>query len=79
MRLVEKGVLEKGDRNHASIINFEHISHFITPLLLINFEQINADWASETIVSDDKLVFSKCGKYIVLWAGKICRHLPAKS
>ena len=26
----------------------------------------------ETLVSDNKFVFINCGKYIVLWAGKIC-------
>ena len=26
----------------------------------------------EKLVSDNKLVFSNCEKYIVLWAGKIC-------
>ena len=43
-------------------------------LLLMNiaaFEQINLSWACETIVSDNKLIFSNYGKYIVLWAGKI--------
>ena len=28
-------------------------------------------WIWKTIVSDNKYVFSNCGKYIVLWAGEI--------
>ena len=39
----------------ASIINFKHISYFI--LIIDEFEQINAEWAWETIVSDNKFVF----------------------
>ena len=39
---------------------------------IVEFEQINACWASGTVVSDNKFVFSNCEKYIVLWAGKIC-------
>ena len=35
----------------ASVVNFEHISHFIA-----EFEQINICWVLETIVSDSKVV-----------------------
>ena len=41
----------------------EHISHFVLLLLLLN---------SRYIVSDKKLIFSKCEKYIVQCTGKIC-------
>ena len=32
----------------ASIVNFEHISHFT--VIIAEFEQINAGWAWQTIV-----------------------------
>ena len=32
----------------ASVVNFEHISHFV---IIVEFNQINVGWARETIVS----------------------------
>ena len=53
----------------ASIVNFEHISHFT--VIIAEFEQINAGWAWQTIVLDNKCVFSNCFsnsfQYIVLY------------
>ena len=54
----------------ASIVNSEHILHFT--VIIAEFEQINASWAWETIVSEKKFVFSNCEKYTILWASKIC-------
>ena len=53
----------------ASIVNFEHILNCI---LVAEFQQKNAGWAWESVVSDKKIVFSNCEKYIVLWARKVC-------
>ena len=50
----------------ASIINFKYISYF--SVIIDEFEQINAEWAWETIVSDNKFVFRNCQKYIAPWA-----------
>ena len=42
----------------APIVNFEHISHFVQLFYsAVEFQQINASWASETIVSDKKNYF----------------------
>ena len=49
----------------TSIVNFEHILVFILLLLLLNLV-----W--EDIVSNNKFVFSKCEKCVILWAGKVC-------
>ena len=49
----------------TSTVNFEHILLFILLLLLLN-----SVW--EDIVSNNKFAFSKCEKYVVLWAGKVC-------
>ena len=51
-------------KSGASVINSEHILHFILLLSLLG-------WVWESKVSDNKSVFGNCGKYIVLWAGKI--------
>ena len=56
----------------ASVVNFEHISHFILLLLLLNSNKKNVSWAREIIVPDNKFTFSNCEKYIVLWAGENC-------
>ena len=48
----------------ASIVNFEHILHFIVNIA--KFEQKSAGWAQEMVVSDNKFVFTNCLKYIVL-------------
>ena len=40
-------------------------------VIIAEFEQINVNWSWETIVSDNKFVFSKLGIYNLLWAGKI--------
>ena len=45
----------------ASIVNAEHISQFI--VIIAEFEQINAGWAQETIVPDNKFILSNCGKH----------------
>ena len=45
---------------------------FYSKINVAEFEQVNAGWTSETVVSDRKFVASNCEKYIVLWAGKIC-------
>ena len=37
-------------------------------VIIAEFEQVNAGWAWETIVSENKFVFSDCGIYNVLWA-----------
>ena len=61
-------VNNKGTRiiSVASIINFKRISYF--SVIIDEFEQINAEWAWETIVSDNKFVFRNYEKYIVPWA-----------
>ena len=41
----------------ASIVNFKHISHFILMLFIAESEKVNAGWAWETIVSDNKFYF----------------------
>ena len=41
-------------------------------VIITEFEQIDGGWVWETIVSDNKFVSSNCGKYIFLWAGKVC-------
>ena len=41
-------------------------------VIIAEFEQINAGWGWETIVSHNKFAFSICRKSIVLWVGKIC-------
>ena len=63
----------------TSFFSFEHILHFYHTLLscrcystVIIAEQINAAWAWENIVTDNKSVSSNSGKCIVLWAFKIC-------
>ena len=48
----------------ASIVNFEHILHFILLILLLT---LNKCWLCLWIY-----IFSNSEKYIVLWAGKIC-------
>ena len=45
-----------GTTSGACIVNFEHISHIISSLLLNLF--FYASWARETIVQDNKFVFS---------------------
>ena len=42
---------------------------------IAEFEQTNAGWDEETVVSGNKPVFSNCKKYIVVWAGKICQAI----
>ena len=42
---------------------------------IAEFEQTNAGWDEETVLSDNKPVFSNCEKYIVVWAGKICQAI----
>ena len=61
----------------ASIVNFLLLTHFAhySIVNIVEFEQINAVWDWETVVSDNKFVFSNSEKYIVLWAGGICFHL----
>ena len=59
-------------KSGASIFNFEHILYFILLLSLLNLKKINAGWAWETKVSDNKFISSNCGKYIVPRAEKIC-------
>ena len=46
--------------------------HFIIIIIILEFNQINIGWASKTIVSDNKILFSNWEKYIDLWAGEIC-------
>ena len=45
----------------VSIVNLEHILQFILLLLLLNSNKY-----SKTLVSDNKVVFNNCQKYIVL-------------
>ena len=42
------------------------------------FEQTDGGWVWETVVSDNKFVFSNCKNYIVLWAGKFCQAMHFK-
>ena len=35
-------------------------------VIIAEFKEINAGWASKNIVLDNKFVFGYCGKYIVL-------------
>ena len=51
--------------------------HLVLFLLLTlnTFYQINPGWTWETIITDKKFVFSNWEKYIVLWAGDICRAI----
>ena len=37
------------------IVNFEHISHFCSSISVVNFEQVNASWASGTMYVRFKL------------------------
>ena len=41
-------------------------------IIIAEFKQINASFAGETIVSDNKFAFSNCEKYIALCAGTTC-------
>ena len=41
-------------------------------IIIAEFKQINASFARETIVSDNKFAFSYCEKYIALWTGTTC-------
>ena len=50
----------------VSIVSFEHILQFILQLLLLNSNKY-----SKTLVSDNKVVFNNCYKYLVLLAGRI--------
>ena len=52
----------------ASVVIFGHILHFI---IIVEFNQINVDWAWETVVSDNRFVFSNWKKYIALWVREI--------
>ena len=57
-----------------SIVYDKYILQIII-VVIAEFEQINGRWSWETTVSDNKFsdnkVFSNCGMYNVLWAGKI--------
>ena len=55
----------------ASIVNFEHISHFILLLLVLNSNKYML-LGSENIYFQTTNLFSVTVKYIVLWVGKIC-------
>ena len=48
-----------------------NLSIFYSTVIITGFEQINAGWVSECIVSGNKHVFSN-RYYIVLWARKSC-------
>ena len=50
----------------VSNVNFEHILQFILLLLLLNSSKY-----SKTLVSDNKVVFNNCEKYLVLLTGKV--------
>ena len=52
----------------ASIVNFALCS---TVIIIIEFNQINTDWAWATKVSGTKFAFSNWEKYIALWSGDI--------
>ena len=53
------------------LLNWIYIPLYFT-VIIAEFKQINTVWTWETIVSDNKFVFSNYGKHIVLWAWKIC-------
>ena len=50
----------------VSIVNFEHVLKFNLLLLPLNWNKY-----SKTLVSDNKVVFNNCEKYLVLLPGKI--------
>ena len=59
----------------VSIVNFEHVLHYILLSILLNSNKYMLLGPEERQFQTINLFFSNFEKYIVLWEGKICRAI----